>query len=334
MDGTRPRSEILRGLADSANTSCEPNRASRPIHAWFFALLIMGLFIDPTTDFEPGWLKFGRVSDAQADPAYVEKDILSYELSNAEPWVLTLMYNDAGVLAIPLSVMFFESLQSPSVTLFRKHSSSGRVVPFRMSQDDPKLRDPSLKSLPYDQVLATVVTPRFDTELTPYIMNILNEEQMVFLATGMLKVLALQSLNPMMGWGGIVSKSAGGTLSRVALRKGATAVATDAAKVLERLLEAVAKLKGTPLQRFFEVARRLSSVRGLTPQAKADLLVEAAKRLGLEVGGQSVMQGGRVLVLAKDAKTALQVAADGTIQIGRFDLKALDIVNPTAIRPL
>jgi hypothetical protein len=46
------------------------------------------------------------------------------------------------------------------------------------------------------------------------------------------------------------------------------------------------------------------------------------------------MQGGRVLVIAKDARTALQVAADGTVQIGKFNPKTLDIVSPTTIRPL
>jgi hypothetical protein len=290
--------------------------------------------VDPTTDFEPGWLKVNRVSDAQARVDWVEKDILQYELSKTEPWVLTLLYVDGGMLVIPLTVMAFEGLKGATATFFRRHKLSGRVVPFRMSQDDPKLRDPSLKSVPYDQVITTVMQPRFEPELTPYIINILNEEQMVFLATGVLKVLSLQTLNPMMGWGGVVSKSASNVLSRVALRKGTAVVARDAAAVLDGLVQAVSKLPGTRLQRFFELARRLSAVRGLTPQAKADMLVEAAGRLGLEVGGQAVVQGGRVLVIAKDARTALQVAADGTIQIGKFSTKTLDIVNPTAIRPL
>jgi hypothetical protein len=290
--------------------------------------------INPATDFESGWLKFDGLRDAQSSAGWVEKDILSYEISESEPWVLNLLYVDAGLLIVPLDVMSFKGLEGSTLTLFRKHKLSGRIVPFRMLQDDPKLKDPSLKSLPYDQVLTRIVQPRFDPELTPVIINIINEEQMVFLATGVLKVLALQTLNPVMGWGGVASKSATRVLSRVALRKGAAVVTKDAAAVLEGLLKAVGKLQGTALQKFFELARRLSAVRGLTPQVKADLLVQAAERLGLEVGGQAVMQGGRVLVIAKDARTALQVAADGTVQIGKFNPKTLDIVSPTTIRPL
>jgi hypothetical protein len=59
-----------------------------------------------------------------------------------------------------------------------------------------------------------------------------------------------------------------------------------------------------------------------------------AKRLGLEVGAQAAAKGGRILLIAKDGKTALQIAFEGTISFGRFSTKTLDIVNPVAIRPL
>jgi hypothetical protein len=45
------------------------------------------------------------------------------------------------------------------------------------------------------------------------------------------------------------------------------------------------------------------------------------------------VKGGRVLVIAKDGKTAFQIAFDGTITFGRFNTATLDIANPTVIRP-
>jgi hypothetical protein len=94
------------------------------------------------------------------------------------------------------------------------------------------------------------------------------------------------------------------------------------------------ELGGSGFQRYLEFARRLSAVAGLSAKAKADLLVSAAARLGLDVGGQALMKGGRILVIAKDGKTALQVAMDGTITFGRFNTATLDIANPTVIRTL
>jgi hypothetical protein len=111
-------------------------------------------------------------------------------------------------------------------------------------------------------------------------------------------------------------------------------VLENAATVGKRLFDEVSGLAGTGLQRFLEFARRLSFVRGLSPDGKASLLLEYAARFGLDVGSRVAMPGGRILLIAKDARTALQIAADGTITFGRFSTKTLDIVNPVAIRPL
>ena len=45
--------------------------------------------------------------------------------------------------------------------------------------------------------------------------------------------------------------------------------------------------------------------------------------MGLETGGLAPMQGGRYLLVAKDGKTALQIAADGAIAFGRFSPQTL-----------
>jgi hypothetical protein len=168
-------------------------------------------------------------------------------------------------------------------------------------------------------------------------MAMVNELQAIYMATGFLRVFEVQLLNPLIaGWApaAVESDAVRLALKRMALRKGAQVVAEDAAAVGERLLAEVGTLQGTGLQRYLELARRLSAVKGLNPQAKADLLVSLARRLGLDVGGQAAVKGGRILLIAKDGKSALQIALDGTITFGRFSIETLDIVNPAAIRPL
>jgi hypothetical protein len=59
-----------------------------------------------------------------------------------------------------------------------------------------------------------------------------------------------------------------------------------------------------------------------------------AKELGLDVGGQSAAAG-KVIVAAKDGRTALQVAAHSSITFGRVRIVGVrvEIVNPLPIRP-
>jgi hypothetical protein len=273
------------------------------------------------------------------DARWVESGIFNYDLTTSVPYTFSLLYTDGAVLSIPLTLMFFEPLPTASGTLLfmRRHRGSGKNIPFQISQTDPRLRDPSLKALPYQQALEKIAPPRFDTKLTPKIMAMVNELQAIYMVTGFLHVFEWQLLNPLIaGWApaAVESDAVRLAFTRMALRRGAQVVAEDAVAVGERLLAEVGAVRGTGLQRFLELARRLSAVKGLNPQAKADLLMSMARRLGLDVGGQATVKGGRILLVAKDAKSALQIAADGTITFGRFSIETLDIVNPAAIRPL
>ncbi len=294
--------------------------------------------LDPVADFDSGIVSFPSIDAAQRDPMWVDTGILNYDLSTSTPPTFTVLYQDGGVLSIPLGVMWFESMGSGAGTVFmvRRHTDSGRLVPFQAAQNDPRLRDAQLRTLPGPIALQRAVPLRFDTRLTPSIIAFLNETQTIYMATGFLRVFELHLLNPLaFGWSAAAAPttSVRAALGRLAVRR-TVRVAPAAATVGQRLVGEVSALGGTSLQRYLEFARRLSSVRTLSPTAKADLLVSAARRFGLEIGGQATVTGGRILVLAKDGKTAFQVALDGQITFGRFNAATLDIVNPTVIRPL
>jgi hypothetical protein len=270
---------------------------------------------------------------------WVENNILNYELSRQEPWTFTILYQDGVMLTIPLSLISFEPLGASGgrVTFFRRHRQSGRIIPFSGSQDDPHLRNPSLRSLSPTDALSRVVAPRFDPELTPLLTAQVNETQLIFMSVGVLKVLQLNLMNPiLMGWSpaATTSQSTRTALTRMGLRRGGLAIAETAAQVGERLYAEVNALNGTGLQKLLEFARRLGLERGLSVAQKAELLEATCARFGLDVGGRVPMSGGRFLVVAKDGKTALQIAADGGVTFGRFNLATGDIANATAIRVL
>jgi hypothetical protein len=295
--------------------------------------------MDPINDFEPGILSFPSLEAAQRETTWVENEVLNYDLSTNQPYTFTLLYLDGGVLGIPLTFMSFAPIatNTAAVMLFRRHKTSGRIVPFQTTQSDPRLRDPSLGRLPAGDAMIRAVPPRFDPRLTPTLMAWLNEAQMIYMATGFLRVMQLQLLNPLAwGWSAAAAptNATRNALARLSLRRGTQVIVQDGAAVGERLLGEVAGLNGTGLQRYLEFARRLSATTGLSPQAKADLLMSVAPRLGLDVGGQAVVSGGRILLIAKDGKTAFQIDLDGTITFGRFNTATLDIANATTIRPL
>jgi len=292
--------------------------------------------LDPIADFEPGMVQFPSLYAAQSDRAWVERDVLNYDLTTSPPYTFTVLYTDGAILSIPLTAMSFASIPAneASVLLFRRHKSTGRLIPFQTTQSDSRLRDPSVMSLPAGQGFARTVPPRFDPHLTPRLMAMVNEAQMIYMATGFLRVFELQLMNPVaFGWSAAAAPTtaARSALGRLALRR-ALSVAPDAAAVGERLLGEVSGLGGAGFQRYLEFARRLSAVARISPQAKADLLVSLAPRFGLEVGGQAVVTGGRILVVAKDARSAFQIALDGTIKFGEFNKVTLDITRATTIR--
>jgi hypothetical protein len=289
----------------------------------------------PSDQFEAGLLPFPNIDVAKRDSSYVDSGVILDHLSQQPPWTLSLLYGDGAALSIPLELMSFQSLTGPTATAFRRHKASGRIIPCQLLQDDPRFRDPSLANVPWQDVVQRVVPPRFDPTLTPSIIAILNQEQVIYLALGVLNVIRLQLLNPVLfGWspGATAEGAASRVLARSAVRR--ALITPDSTALAARFASEVTGLPASRFQQFLEAVRRLSQVSGVSPQVKADAITEIAKRLGLEVGGQSVQQGGRILIVAKDARTALQVAADGSITFGRVRITGatLDIVDPVPIR--
>ena len=286
--------------------------------------------------FEEGLLPFPNVDMARRDPAYVDSGVIRDEMSQQAPWTFSLLYGDGGALSIPLELMWFESLTGPRITVFRRHKASGRVIPCQILQNDPILRDSSLATLPWQDVLLRAVPPRFDPLLSPWIIAELNLSQTIYMALGVLNVIKLQLANPVLfGWSpaATAESTASAALLRSIARRSVVATA-DATALTGRLFGEVSSLPATSLQKFLEGARRLSLISGVSPEMKADAIQLLAKRLGLEIGGQSVMEGGRIVIAAKDGRTALQIAIDGAITFGRtqFVAKGIDILNPTTIR--
>lgn len=292
----------------------------------------------PDDQFEPGLITYNRIVDAQADRSYVDSGIILDHLTDTAPWIFSLLYGDGGALSIPLEIMFYDGLKGATATVFRRHKLSGRIIPCQLSQDDPRFKNADGGNLSWVDVIQRVVPPRFDPVLTPTIMALLNQEQMISFSIGVLKVIRLQLLNPVLwGWSA-AGEAAEGAAARTALRlapRGA-AITVDATAVGGRFASEVSALRVGQFQKFLEAVRRLSMMRGVSPQVKADAVEVIAKQLGLEVGGQSIASGGRILIAAKDARTVLQVAADGTIMFGRARIvgATIEIVNPMAIRPL
>ena len=297
----------------------------------------MGVPTFPPGEFEEGFLTFPGVAEAGRDSMYADTGYIADDLSDQAPWRLSLLYNDGGAISIPLELMFYEPLKGATITIFRRHKQSGRIIPCQISQDDPTLRDSSLAGLPWQEVIRRVVPPRFDPVLTPSIINTLNLDQMVSMSLGILNVLKLQLMNPVMfGWAPAAeADTAGSAALRILSRRAAVAASGDAAAISARLFSEVSALPVNRFLQFLEGARRLS-VLAVPPQVKADAIELLAQRLGLEIGGRAVVQGGRILIVAKDAKTALQIATDGSVSFGRVKITGgiIDIVDPAPIRAL
>lgn len=175
--------------------------------------------------FEPGILP---AQDARRDPAWVEFEIARDHLSDTAPWTYTLTYTDGATLVIPLEQVFNERLPGATITVFRRHKASRRIVPCVLSQDDQRLK--ALSSVPVGDfgAVADLAVPRFDTTTAPRIVSLLNAAQMIWAAIGMLKVMQLQTMNPLMG-GGMASGSRAGA-GAVARGVGAGAAARVAGR--------------------------------------------------------------------------------------------------------
>jgi hypothetical protein len=150
--------------------------------------------------FEPGFLAVSA-TPFMSDPQWVERDIQNYELSEHEPWTFTLIYADRSRLTIPLNQVFDAPLAG-ALTFYRRHRASQRILPFQIPGDDPRLRTAGATGKPWQEIITSLGTPRFDQRLTPRIWQYLNEAQWRFVALGMLHVTQVQTMNPLMGGGG------------------------------------------------------------------------------------------------------------------------------------
>src|ERR1700689_1266603 len=83
--------------------------------------------LDPVADFEPGIVPMTTIEAMRQDARWVENGIFNYDLTTSVPYTFSLLYNDGGVLSIPLTLMFFEPLATGLGTLLfmRRHRSSG-----------------------------------------------------------------------------------------------------------------------------------------------------------------------------------------------------------------
>jgi SAM-dependent methyltransferase len=148
-----------------------------------------------TTAFEPGIVSMQTV---QSDPAWVESDIGTDHLSQSKPWTYTLTYKDGSTLVIPLEQVFNERLPGATITVYRRHRASRRIVPCVISRADPRLKAVAGPVGDFGAI-ADLAVPRFDATTTPHIVSMVNAAQMIWAASGMLEVIKLQSMNPLAG---------------------------------------------------------------------------------------------------------------------------------------
>ena len=270
--------------------------------------------LNPKDDFYPGFSSVSSLDNAKSNPLWVENDIIDYELSKEAPWLFGLLYNDGGMLVIPLEIASFKGISEPgTINFFRTHKASGRIIPFRLAQSE---RPKAVHSSFTGGVVMDSIFPRFDPQLTPRIIDYLNQAQMVSAMEGFTKVMGQQLANPVLfGWGrnAIMSSTVRRSLLKAGVRSGVTTSAMTALiSTVEALIIQVNQLQATTIQKLLEFARRLSGITMTTAQ-KARVLKQYAVRLGLDTGGLSTLTSGRMLLLAKDGKTALQIGLDGNI---------------------
>jgi hypothetical protein len=84
-------------------------------------------------------------------------------------------------------------------------------------------------------------------------------------------------------------------------------------------------------KKYLEFAREISLKTNYTPQEKADLLERHCQDFGLKgTSGQIQKEDGRILVIANDKRSCLEVRANGDVLYGRF--KDGESISPAVIR--
>lgn len=238
--------------------------------------------LDPD-EFDQTTLATQRVEQAQLDPMYVDNNISNSDLGQEQPFPFTLIYTDGKRLEIPLTNVFFEPITEAKVTILRKHSATGRIVPFQASQNDPRLRDPALRDLPAGDVMDRVVPPRFDTTLTPNIVDMVLQAQSIFLARGILNIIALRMTSPPLRAGAAV---AGNAAASVIARNAAQRVLTREGTITVEA--AVARNLVKPTGKLVQILRAIQPRFVVSPPQSLleayKIVSEAARSVGLESG--------------------------------------------------
>ena len=285
------------------------------------------LELDADADFEPGTAPEAMSLDrARRDPLWVERDIANFAVSDHEPWTFTVLYQDRRSLEIPLTRMSFKALDGATITFFRRHRRTGRLIPFQIDQLDPGLLAPS--AVGGADTLFSRVPARFDPRLTPLLIDYLNQAQMLVMGTGMLKVLELQLMNPLVGGGSIAAEGAAaagtrlGRLARAGRGAAAKSAMVDAEKVAAELFARTAEI-ASPGARMLRFGALLSKTVGPTAAEKVEIMIQFFRKIGFAVGKQGVIdEGASLLMHSEDGRYAFRfIKETGKIIYGKFDMK-------------
>jgi len=136
----------------------------------------------------------GGLAEARTDPLWVENGIFNYFMESLKSPEIILVYEDGNILRIPLRFVHNKPLDASggTVTMLRRHRTTGRLVPFAISQAHLFNAGLRRQGQPGNQVLGELVPPRFDPSLTPMIPRIVDAELLRHATIGILEVAKLQ----------------------------------------------------------------------------------------------------------------------------------------------
>jgi hypothetical protein len=270
---------------------------------------------------------------------------VDYSITDKAPYTFTAVYADGSQLVIPMDKMFSQTLLGSTLTLFRRHKKTGRLVPFQVSFDTLKALTPAATAVGLKiEDIPKLVPARFDPKLTPWIDYYLEQAQLMYAMMGISNVLLLMAgsgvpaRTPLGGGVGIASKS---LAKRTAVRQAAAMIAgksggtkvviatagTSVVKVADELLAATASITHNGA-RFIKAAATLSAKSGLTVLEKVKVIQEFAKKIGFGFGKQGLLDEGAHLVLySEDSFYAFRFIKDsGRISYGKFDKAKADYI--------
>lgn len=303
-------------------------------------------FLLDDADFQPPEPPMS-MAEARADSHWVETDIVDYAVSTAAPFIFTLLYADGSMLEIPLEKMSFQGVGAASLTTFRRHRSSGRLIPCRIAQAALRNVPPAIARQTTAATMHTLIPARFDPDVTPLIIAYLNEAQAMQLSMALLGLAAMwagsgPSRRPpagvVTGTATRLTAASSGRLmamraaaraaaGRVTGRAVAAGVAGRIAQVADELIAATATIQANG-PRFIRAAALLSGRVGLSALEKAQVILEFARRIGFGFSRRGLVDAGELFLLeSEDAIYAFRIMKDsGQIWYGRFNIEAAEYV--------